>query len=137
MGFLVANVGKFISFSLTGLWSLFVSTSQFIWNFNWNMTDTEIDQQIQQRWNALSGMLGGTLGNSAGYLACGILPGATIFAFNEPLGAYVLKNVGEEMAEEFMSNLAGLVRYCFMSGVQSLILWGFKMSANLSSPIPN
>jgi hypothetical protein len=126
VGFLAAQAGKFISFSLTGLWSLFVSTSQFIWNFNWNMTDTEIDQQIQQRWNALSGMLGGTLGNAVGYLACGVLPGATIFAFNEPLGAYVLENVAEEMAEEFMSNVAGLIRYTFMSGVQSLILWGFK-----------
>lgn len=125
-GFLVASAGKLLSFTLTGLWSLFVSTSQFIWNFNWNMTDTEIDQQINSRWAALGGMLGGVLGNAVGYLGCGILPGAVIFAFNEPLGAYVLKNVAEEMAEEFTANLAGLVRYTFMSGVQSLILWGFK-----------
>lgn len=126
VGFLLAEAGKLLSFTLTGLWSLFTSTLQFIWNFNWNMTDTEIDQQIQSRWNALGGMLGGTLGNAIGYLGCGVLPGAIIFSFNEPLGAYVLENVAEEMAEEFLANLSGLMRYTFMSAVQSLILWGFK-----------
>ena len=42
------------------------------------------------------------------------------------MGAYVLKNVAEEMAEEFIANLNNLVRYTFMSGVQSLLLWSFK-----------
>ncbi|MCC5641212.1 hypothetical protein LC593_36500 [Nostoc sp. CHAB 5844] len=126
VGFLIANVGGLISFTLTGLWSLFTSTLQFIWNFDWNMSDQTIDQQIQQSWDALGGMLGGTLGNLIGYLGCGVLPGATIMAFNEPLGAYVLENVVEELAEEFLSNLANLVRYTFVSGVQSLLLWGFK-----------
>lgn len=126
VNFLFQNAGKLISFSLTTLWGAFVSTAQFIWNFDWNMSDQSIDQQIQQRWNAILGMLGGTLGNLFGYLACGVVPAATIAVFNEPLGAYVLKNVGEEMAEEFLSNLAGLVKYTFMSGVQSLLLIGFK-----------
>jgi hypothetical protein len=124
--FLVSSIGGLTSFTLTGLWSLFVSTRDFIWNFDWNMSDESIDQQIQQYWNNILGMLGGTLGNLFGYLACGVAPAATIAVFNEPLGAYVMKNVAEEMAEEFLGNLAGLVRYTFMSGVQMLILLGFK-----------
>ncbi|MBD2365181.1 hypothetical protein H6G36_29190 [Anabaena minutissima FACHB-250] len=126
VGFLIDNVGGLISFTLTGLWGLLTSTLQYIWNFNWNISDAEIDQQISSHWAALGGMLGGTLGNLVGYLGCGVLPGATIMAFNEPLGAYVLENVVEELADEFLGNLAGLVRYTFISGVQSLILWGFK-----------
>lgn len=126
VGFLVAQAGSLFSFSLSALWGLFTSTAQFIWNFDWNMSDQSIDQQINQRWAALGGLLGGTLGNSVGYLGCGVLPGATVFAFNEPLAAYVLENVGEEMSEEFLANLSNLMRYTFMSGVQSLILWHFK-----------
>lgn len=126
VGFLVSQAGNLISFTLTGLWSLFVSTVQFIWNFDWNMSDQSIDQQIQNYWNNILGMLGGTLGNLFGYLACGVVPAATIAVFNEPLGAYVMKNVSAELAEEFLSNLAGLVKYSFMSGVQALILVGFK-----------
>ncbi|MBE9208838.1 hypothetical protein IQ244_20285 [Nostoc sp. LEGE 06077] len=126
VGFLVSQAGNLISFTITGIWSLFVSTVQFIWNFDWNMSDKSIDQQIQQYWNGILGMLGGTLGNLFGYLACGVVPAATIAVFNEPLGAYVMKNVAEEMAEEFLGNVAGLVKYTFMSGVQSLLLIGFK-----------
>lgn len=123
---LIGDVFKLVGVSFTTLWSLFVSTVQYIWNFNWNITDTEIEQQIQARWNALSGMLGGTLGNAFGYLACGVLPGAAIVAFNEPMGAYVLKNVAEEMTEEFIANLSNVIRYSFISGVQSLLLWSFR-----------
>ncbi|MBW4644758.1 MAG: hypothetical protein KME23_17645 [Goleter apudmare HA4340-LM2] len=126
VGFLISQAGNLISFTLTGLWSLFVSTVQFIWNFDWNMSDQSIDQQIRQRWDAIGGLLGGTVGNLIGYLGCGVLPGAIIMSFNEAMGAYVLKNVTEELAEEFLANLSNLVRYTFMSGVQSLLLWSFK-----------
>lgn len=126
VGFLIAQAGNFISFTLTGLWSLFTSTLQFIWNFDWNMSDQSIDQQITQAWDAIGGLLGGTAGNLIGYLGCGVLPGATIMSFNEPMGAYVLNNVVEELAEEFLANLSNLVRYTFISGVQSMLLWSFK-----------
>ncbi|MDB9375750.1 hypothetical protein [Nodularia sphaerocarpa] len=126
LGFLVGSVGSVLGFSLSLLWGMVTNAAQFIWNFNWNISDSQIDQQIQQKWNAISGMLGGTLGNALGYLGCGVLPGATIFSFNAAMGAYVLGNVGEEMAEEFLSNLSNLIRYTFMSGIESLILSGFK-----------
>lgn len=128
-GRIVGLVGSFLKglvFSATAIWGLIVSTVQFVWNFDWNMTDQSIDQQIQQRWNALSGMVGGTLGNAFGYLACGVLPAATIFAFNEPMGAYVFANVADELKDELIGNVSSLVRYTFMSGVQSLLLWSFK-----------
>jgi hypothetical protein len=128
-GRIVGLIGSFLKglvFSAVAIWGLIVSTTQFIWNFDWNMSDQSIDQQIQNSWNALSGMLGGTLGNTFGYLACGVLPSATIFAFNEPLGAYLFANVAEELKEELIANVSNLVRYTFMSGVQTLLLWSFK-----------
>jgi hypothetical protein len=123
---LLSEGAKAIGFSLSALWGLFTSSLQFIWNFDWNMSDQTIDQQIAASWNALAGMLGGTLGNLVGYLGCGVLPGATIMAFNEPMGAFILANVTEELAEEFLANLSNLVRYTLISAVQSLLLVGFK-----------
>jgi hypothetical protein len=131
IGLIGSEAFKLIGFTLTGLWGLFVSTAQFIYNFNWNITDKEIDNQIAQSWSALSGMFGGALGNLVGYLGCGVLPGAVMFAFNEPLGVHVLKNVSEELAEEFLANVANVTRYVFQSGVQSLLLWTFKNTRKL------
>jgi hypothetical protein len=71
-------------------------------------------------------MLGGAVGNFIGYLGCGVLPAATIFAFNEPLGAYIMANVREELAEELLGNLSSLVRYTFISTTETLILSSFK-----------
>lgn len=123
---LVGSVLGGIAFSFTALWGFIVSTVQYVWNFNWNMTDQEIDSQIQSLWNNLGSLLGGAVGNAFGYLACGVLPSATIFVFNEPMGAYLLANVAEEMKDEIVANVNNLVRYSFISGVQSLLLWGFK-----------
>ncbi|UYD38977.1 hypothetical protein [Tolypothrix sp. PCC 7601] len=126
---LTSQIGPFLKsagINVSGIWSLFVSTSQFIWNFNWNMTDDEIDQQIANSWNAIGSMLGGTLGNAFGQLVCGVLPSAYIFTFNEALGAHLLADVSEELAEEFIANLSNLIRYTFMSGVQQLLLLSFK-----------
>lgn len=130
LGLIGDQVFKLIGFTLTGLWGLFVSTAQFIYNFNWNITDKEIDNQIAAKWAALSGMFGGALGNLVGYLGCGVLPGAVIFTFNEPLGVHVLANVTEELGEEFLANVANITRYAFQSGVQSLLLWRFKNTRN-------
>jgi hypothetical protein len=128
-GRIIGLIGGFLKglvFSATAIWDLIVSSAQFIWNFDWNMTDQAIDEQIQQSWNTLAGMFGGTLGNAFGYLACGVLPAATIFTFNEPMGAYIFANVAEEMQEELVANISNLARYTFISGVQALLLWSFK-----------
>ncbi|ARV60604.1 hypothetical protein BZZ01_20040 [Nostocales cyanobacterium HT-58-2] len=123
---LIGAAFKIIGVSFTALWALVVSTVQYVWNFNWNISDRELDQQLQNSLNVLAALLGGTVGNSIGYLACGVLPGAYIFSLNEPLGAHVLANVAEEMAEEFLANVNNLIRYSFISGVQALLMWGFR-----------
>lgn len=112
-----------LSFSFTLLWSVIVSVSQFVWNFNWNVTEAENNQQIQSLFNSLAGSAGTTLGNAVGWLACGAIPGMVIASFNEPLGLYVLKNVGEEAAEEIAANLANLIRQVAIQGSQVLLSW--------------
>ena len=116
---------SFVSFTLTGLWGLVVSTAPFIWNFDFNMSEEEADKKIEALYTSLAGSLGNTLGNAAGWLACGALPGSIIFAFNEPLGLYVLKQVGDEALEEIASNVAQLIRQTATQGIQVLLTWTY------------
>lgn len=140
VGFVINTLGNAFSFSFSKLWSLFVSTSTFIWNFNFNATDEQLDQQVKQAWNSLAGMAGGTLGNLAGYLLCGIAPGAVMFSFNEALGLYALKQVGEEMLEELASNVASLVMATINATVRAGFTFLYKnarriLKAHASNPI--
>lgn len=119
-------IGNFVTgllsnFSISGCWSWLVQTTQFIYNFNWNATDKDLRQQIDQQWNALAGMAGGLVGNALGYFACGFVPGAITFCFNEALGAKVIKNVAEEFIEEFCENLSQLASSSFRLGTQILL----------------
>ncbi|MBW4667200.1 MAG: hypothetical protein KME60_07095 [Cyanomargarita calcarea GSE-NOS-MK-12-04C] len=125
-GFLCEKIGSLLNFTISSFWSFLHSTAQFLWNFNWNMSDKQIDEQIRSKWDALGSMLGGTVGNFIGYLGCGAVPGAVILAFNEPLGAYVLANVTEELAEEFIGNLSALIKYTFTAGTQALMISSYK-----------
>ncbi|OKH47299.1 hypothetical protein NIES2101_23970 [Calothrix sp. HK-06] len=126
VGWLLQEAGKILSFSLSALWGWITSTVQFIWNFDWNVTDKTLDQQIKSKFDNLGSLLGGTLGNLVGYLGCGVVPGAVVFSFNEPLGAYILGQVSEELKDEFLANLSSLVRFTFISATQYLIMWSFK-----------
>ncbi|MEH2195680.1 MAG: hypothetical protein V7K98_23980 [Nostoc sp.] len=125
-GFLFGKVSQYFKFSWTGFWSWFTATRQFIWNFNWNQTDEQLNASIQAQWRAVITQLGGTLGNAFGYLVCGILPGAIITVFNEPLGAVVLAKVGEEALEELLQNLSSLFNSALRLGTQILITETFK-----------
>lgn len=111
--------------SWTAIWGAIVSATQFIYNFNFNITEEEIEQQLQSSLIALAGTAGGTLGNAFGWLACGVLPGAAIFAFNEPLGLYVLENVGEEALDELAANLANLIQLSFSSAARAAAYYLF------------
>lgn len=126
VGTLLGALGTIIKFSWNLLWGILTSTIGFIWNFDWNQSDESIDQKIKQKWAALGGMLGGTLGNLVGFLGCGVLPGALIFSLNEPLGALIIQNVTEELAEEFLGNVTQLARYTLQSAVETFLLWGYK-----------
>ncbi|PIG90817.1 hypothetical protein [Gloeocapsopsis sp. IPPAS B-1203] len=97
-------------FSLTNLWSKAVATYQFLFNFNWNATDDQLDQQIKQAELAVAAAEGGARGAFVGYLVCGVAPTAAIAVFNEPLALYVLKNLGEEAAEEMAARIGALIQ---------------------------
>ncbi len=109
-GWLLGGLIGGLRFTFTAAWGLIVSGSLFIYDFNWNITDENIDQQIAASKGILGGYLGESLGNLTGWLACGIVPAATIFVFNEKLGLYLLKEVGVEALEEFTANLAVLIQ---------------------------
>lgn len=126
VGFLVKSIFGAIRFTLTALWSAIHTSVDFIMNFNWNISDEALDQQVKGRWDALGGVLGGAVGNAIGWIACGVLPGAAVAAFNEGLGAYILKEVGEEALDEIASNLGAVVNFSYRAAAQSLFAWAFK-----------
>lgn len=130
-GFLLSKAGELFAFSWVKFWSWVTATRQFIWNFNWNATDEQLNTSIRAQWAAIGGQIGGTLGNTFGYLACGILPGMVIAAFNEPLGAVVLAKVGEEALEELLENLGALFNTALRLGTQILITETFKTARKL------
>lgn len=134
-GFLIGKVLNLlftgIAFSFTLIWSIAVSTFNFVWNFNWNASDTELDAAIQQGFVQLAGTLGGTLGNALGYLVCGAVPGLIAVTFNEPLGVHMLEEVGEEAAEEIASNLANLIKQTGNQLVRMSLTWLYKNTRSL------
>lgn len=119
-----------IELNFSGLMNLIRSTSTFIYNFNWNATDEQLDQYINNMNLILSSQLGGTLGNTFGYLVCGIIPSAVMTKFNQALGLYLLKQVGEEALDEFMGNLSMLIQASFRLGVQAFVTNAFKNTRN-------
>ena len=132
------QLGKFIlselgglTFTFTTLWGIFVQSVNFIYNFNFNTTDAELQAQITAAQNALAGQLGSTLGNAVGYLTCGAVPGTVIFAYNQTLGALILKNVADEGLNEFVGNVVTLSRAAFQLGVRYLLTFLFTSARKL------
>lgn len=107
--------------SLTAIWDLFVQGILAVYYFDWNMPDSALDQQAEAQWQSYAGMLGGTVGNTLGWIACGVIPATSIMAINESMGAYVLKEVGEEAFEEFTFN----VSYVLQVTLRNLAQQGF------------
>lgn len=110
----------------TRLWGMFVRTVSGITNFNFSITDAELDKQIAAGWTAFYGSLGGTLGNALGWAACGILPATVIGSFNEAMGLYILKEVGEEALEEISANVGNLCRLLFAQLGNAVVKTFFK-----------
>lgn len=125
-GWIVGWIGSAISFTFTDIWGLIVQTTQFVYTFNWQQTDEQLDQYVKNMQASLSGQFGGTLGQLTGWLACGIIPSAGIFAFNEPLGLYLLKNVGEEALDELLGELENLIRASLRLTAQASLIKRFK-----------
>lgn len=124
--FICEKVGSFFQWGASIIWGVISSALVSLWNFNWNASDESIDASIKSQWNAIGGQLGGTVGNALGYLGCGFIPSVTVAVFNEPLGALMRKNVGEEFKDEFESNLASLFRTIFNVGMQSVVAWSYQ-----------
>ena len=117
---------KALKFSFTAIWNGVVAATRAVWNFNWRVTDQEIDSQIQGNLLSLAGASGGFVGRIVGWVACGAVPGAAIFAFNESLGLHVLEKVGEEALEDLASEAAGLIRTTVRALAQNFFLWSYK-----------
>ncbi len=124
--FLISGVVSLISFSFTKLWSWIVSATQFIYNFDWNITDTAIDKQIEGLWNSFGGILGGAVGRAIGWIGCGLVPAATVFSFNQSLGTYLLKEVGEQAIDEMLDAASEVINAGFRMGAQATFLWLYK-----------
>lgn len=107
----------FVGGAFTTIWSIAVSTTSFVLNFNLNISDEELDKQIESRLNSLYGLLGGTVGRATGYLVCGALPGTIAFAFNPGMAAAAMAELDEEARQEVYQSVALIAA----SGVQTLI----------------
>jgi len=124
--FLISGITGLISFSFTKLWSWIVSSVQFIYNFDWNVSDTAIDKQIEGLWNSFGGILGGSIGRAIGWIGCGLVPAATVFSFNQSMGAYLLKEVGEQALDEMLDAVSEVINAGFRMGAQATFLWLYK-----------
>lgn len=113
-------------FSLSNLWSMFTSAAIELYYFDWNIPDDRIDQQAKARWSAYGGILGGTAGNALGYFACGIVPATSLFAFDERLASYVLREVSEEAFEELTFEIAYVIRMSLRNLARQTAGWMYK-----------
>lgn len=124
--FLISGIASLVSFSFTKLWSWIVSGVQFIYNFDFNIGDTAIDKQIEGLWNSFGGILGGAVGKAIGWIGCGLVPAATVFSFNQSMGAYLLKEVGEKAIDEMLDAASSVINAGFRMGAQATFLWLYK-----------
>jgi hypothetical protein len=113
-------------FSLSNLWSMFTSAALELYYFDWNIPDDRIDQQAKARWSAYGSILGGTAGNALGFFACGIVPATSLFAFDERLASYVLREVSEEAFEELTFEIAYVLRQSFRNLARQTAGWLYK-----------
>ena len=109
LGAVLKLVGEFFSWSISTLFGWIIAGVQFIWNFNWNVTDQEIENNIKGMFNSLIALTADTVGTALGYFACGLIPGTGILVINEAAGAYALKELGKEAADEFFTRLGQII----------------------------
>lgn len=110
MTFAFASLKAILSYDWQKLWQQIVGGVRYLLNFNINMDDSQIEEQIKQAEIALAAAKGSLAGQSLGFAICGLAPAATIAVFNQPLALYMMKELGEEAAEEISASLANLVK---------------------------
>ncbi|NJO58895.1 MAG: hypothetical protein HC836_11280 [Richelia sp. RM2_1_2] len=99
-----------IQITLSAIWRGVVSAFQFAYNFNWNITDEELDKNLVSKFNSLGSDFGRFAGGAAGYLTCGVLPGAIISTFNQPLAMMILEEVGKEAYDRLVDDFAQIIK---------------------------
>lgn len=135
IGWAISKINSLGNFSVSTIWSGITGGIQKIYNFNWNYTDSQIDTQLKQYQTQIAGQLGETLGNAAGYFICGYLPTTVIGVFNPALGAYLLREVGEEAFEEFAANIYILGQTTFKAAAFWLASTIFKNTRNIFNAV--
>jgi hypothetical protein len=90
------------------------------------LSDTAIDKQIEGLWNSFGGILGGAAGRTIGWISCGLVPAASIFTFNQSLGAHLLLEVGEQAIDEMLDAASEVINAGFRMGAQATFLWLYK-----------
>ncbi|GAA6621588.1 hypothetical protein [Scytonema sp. NUACC26] len=116
-GFLTAGMilAGFVGGLLTTIWTIAISTTHFILNFNINQSDNELYEALENRIKSFYGLLGTTVGSATGYLVCGAIPGAMAFAFNPAVGAAVMKDLDDEAKSEILGHVNGIARTAFQT----------------------
>lgn len=122
------------SFSITNVVNWCVRSYFFVMNFNWNSTDAQLDQQIRQAEIGLAAARGGLAGKSLGFAICGLIPTVTIATFNEPMALYILKELGEEAAEEIAQSLAALINLQMQQWARMTFINLFKNYRSILRP---
>jgi|GEM_PF-1331281 len=119
---------RFLSFTFTEAWGLFLGTASFIMNFDFNVTDEELDKQFNQRINGLAGRFGELTGCALGFAVCGLGGTAIIFKINKTAALRVADDVIEESFEELGGEINSLGRYLFQTAAEGFLRNEFKNS---------
>lgn len=120
------NMISSLKLTFTSLWGLITQTVTFIYNFNWQATDQQLDQQFKGAVESLAGQYGGAVGRALGYLVCGVIPAGGIMTVSPLMGAYLLKQVGEEALDDLVGELSNLITASFRVVAQGYIIKAFK-----------
>lgn len=131
MSFAFNALQAFFTLDWGKLWQYVIGGVRYLLNFNINMDTATIDAQIQQAEIALAGAKGALIGQSLGFAICGIIPAATIAVFNQPLALYMMKELGEEAAEEIAASLGNLISLQIQQGAKMGFLALFKNHKDL------
>lgn len=134
VGFAISKLKEWFSerfqFKWSDLWGLLWNVGTYIWSFDWNQSDDEIDDSIEQSYNTLLTQAAGFAGQTIGLLVCGGIPGLTIFAFNEPMGALILDRIGEEAFDEIAGSLSALLQSTARTAARHFLLSTYKRVRN-------
>ncbi|HIK04600.1 MAG TPA: hypothetical protein IGS40_07795 [Trichormus sp. M33_DOE_039] len=123
VGDLLKGLMSALSWTLTGLWTLITTSAMFLMNFNWNITEQEIQAEINNAITTAAGILGQETGRTLGFLVCGALPTASLFAINPVMARTVAAQVAPELLDELVDNYATAIQQIGAIALRAGGLW--------------